>query len=701
MFKTNRSGAKHKTLFLVTALLAGFAEDALAADSTAASTSDEQLGKLLGSAVETLEREGRTAAPALRELSKRRTSVHDYVLYYLGLAEAESNRELAADLLDQVVRDYPNSAVRPSAEIQRARWLIDRRQFQEAADIVDRIDAPKSDQEDLAKLHVDIAAALQTSDPAAAADHLSDARRIAPGTTVATKAHEKLVELRKSHAKFAPKGPDAIYAEARAVGRLGRFEEQTKWVDRFLIAYPKDRRRTDALLLRARSVAKSSGRVAASAWLEARSKEVSSPSIKAKLLFAAATDAWNANDNGRALELFRRVTALNTRTTEQFKAHYAIGRILESRKEFTTAALDYRKGAAATDKKTERESAWRTGWVLFKGDRPQEAAASFERAANQASDRLVREEALYWQARSLEKAGEKSKAQTIYQDLLKENPDGFYSYLAEKRSGLAAALPKTATIDSAEVQLTGPVRHGIQRARVLAAAGLHDFAVEEAERAASRASKAERRAILNELSEVGAHAKALRMGLELYHAGTITEDQLYFFLYPNAHEMLVRNEAYRYNLDPYLILSLIRQESLFDHRAVSPASARGLMQLMPATAKRLAPEAGITDAGVTQLFAPKTNVRLGTHYLAKLAKQFDYDPVLMLAAYNAGETAAERWQKQFSHLPQDEFIESISYRETRNYVKKVLRNYRNYLRLYGELRAPAASTAETSQQAAR
>jgi soluble lytic murein transglycosylase len=89
---------------------------------------------------------------------------------------------------------------------------------------------------------------------------------------------------------------------------------------------------------------------------------------------------------------------------------------------------------------------------------------------------------------------------------------------------------------------------------------------------------------------------------------------------------------------------------------------------------------------VEDLFDPAVNVRLGTAYLAALARQFDAKPALMLAAYNAGENAASRWQRQGATWETDELIESISYRETRDYVKKVLRNRANYERLYGPAR---------------
>jgi soluble lytic murein transglycosylase len=108
------------------------------------------------------------------------------------------------------------------------------------------------------------------------------------------------------------------------------------------------------------------------------------------------------------------------------------------------------------------------------------------------------------------------------------------------------------------------------------------------------------------------------------------------------------------------------------------------MQLLLSTARRVASN-DATLSGVLRedLFDPEVNIRLGVAYLAELAQRFDGNEILMLAGYNAGEQAADRWRTRFGDLPPDEFVEQITYRETRDYVKKVLRNYRNYRRLYG------------------
>jgi soluble lytic murein transglycosylase len=104
------------------------------------------------------------------------------------------------------------------------------------------------------------------------------------------------------------------------------------------------------------------------------------------------------------------------------------------------------------------------------------------------------------------------------------------------------------------------------------------------------------------------------------------------------------------------------------------------MQLLPSTAARVAQTRG--EAAPDDLTAPDVNVALGTAYLAGLLQENGGDPLKALAAYNGGEPAVARWQAQFGQLEGDEWVESITYRETRDYVKKVMGNHRRYQQLY-------------------
>ena len=147
--------------------------------------------------------------------------------------------------------------------------------------------------------------------------------------------------------------------------------------------------------------------------------------------------------------------------------------------------------------------------------------------------------------------------------------------------------------------------------------------------------------------------------------------------YPTGYLPTIRKYA-TLPIDPYLVAGLIREESLYDPRALSRVGAMGLMQLMPKTAEKVARRLGLSSASREELFRSNLNIRLGTAYLSELLEQFGGKIIYAVAAYNAGPHAVNRWISQFGDRDAEEFVEFIPYRETRRYVKRVLTSYRVY-----------------------
>jgi tetratricopeptide (TPR) repeat protein len=155
---------------------------------------------------------------------------------------------------------------------------------------------------------------------------------------------------------------------------------------------------------------------------------------------------------------------------------------------------------------------------------------------------------------------------------------------------------------------------------------------------------------------------------------------IYFLLYPFSFNEMIESAASTFSVDDCFIRAVIRQESIFDPIIGSPAGAIGLMQIMPATGKAIA---NTLDDPYTpdSLYNPEKNVRYGAFYLRKLLKEFDGSKVLALSGYNGGPHNAIKWLKRNHDLDFDLFVESISFSETRTYVKKVLANYWTYRHL--------------------
>jgi soluble lytic murein transglycosylase-like protein len=180
---------------------------------------------------------------------------------------------------------------------------------------------------------------------------------------------------------------------------------------------------------------------------------------------------------------------------------------------------------------------------------------------------------------------------------------------------------------------------------------------------------------------LGSH-DALRQYLATHPAELLGEQGLAVLdvAYPDTWWAEVQTASQGHDFDPRLFHALVREESNFNKNIVSYAGARGLSQLMPATGKRVAAWLGLTVSRA-DLFVPATNLPIGARYLQFLVERYNGNPALALAGYNAGEGNVGKWLAAWGNLPTDEFVESIPFRQTRHYVKRVSTTWQIYHRL--------------------
>lgn len=152
--------------------------------------------------------------------------------------------------------------------------------------------------------------------------------------------------------------------------------------------------------------------------------------------------------------------------------------------------------------------------------------------------------------------------------------------------------------------------------------------------------------------------------------------------YPFPHQELLTESCRKYQVDPYLVLAVIRTESKFYTDAHSRVGARGLMQIMPKTGEWIAQQLQITDYTEDMLYQPSYNIPMGVWYLSYLQKNFQGDTVQVLAAYNAGESKVQRWINEGIWLGSLDDLAKIPYAETRKYIERVLFDYQVYQRIY-------------------
>jgi len=154
------------------------------------------------------------------------------------------------------------------------------------------------------------------------------------------------------------------------------------------------------------------------------------------------------------------------------------------------------------------------------------------------------------------------------------------------------------------------------------------------------------------------------------------------FAFPLPYRAELERFAKQYGLDPFLVAALIRQESEFNPKAISSANARGLTQILPGTGRELSRRLKMKAYGTPSLFVPAVSLQLGTFYLKTIVDNLGGRWEAALAAYNAGPSRAKAWSSWGEFREPAEFIETVPFAQTRNYIQTVLRNADTYRRIY-------------------
>ena len=200
-------------------------------------------------------------------------------------------------------------------------------------------------------------------------------------------------------------------------------------------------------------------------------------------------------------------------------------------------------------------------------------------------------------------------------------------------------------------------------------------------------------------AEQRAHMATLALHLGWYHQAimdAVHQEQWNYLdvRFPLIYTEVFGREAGRNNIDQLWAIAIARQESAFKPEAVSSVGARGLMQLMPATATATSKKYGLPLPQVSELSDPATNIALGTAYLSEMYNRFGQSRALASAAYNAGPSRVNSWLKERGHLPLDAWIETIPFAETRNYVQNVLA----FRVIYGQRSGHATTMLSAAEQ---
>jgi soluble lytic murein transglycosylase len=339
---------------------------------------------------------------------------------------------------------------------------------------------------------------------------------------------------------------------------------------------------------------------------------------------------------------------------------------------------------------------WKASWLSLRQGRMDDARQGFEQQIARYADSAEVPAALYWRGRIAEDQKDQPLARAYYSKLIDRFTNYYYADRGRDRmklmgQGTVASDPlldhvPAVTVPKSEFGEVPSDDLRVQKAHLLENCGMYDFAVKELQKSQTSGDWTAGE-IARLYQESGGYHRALnymKRTVPTYFSLDYSALPRNYWetLFPRPFWTDLKRYSVANDLDPYLVASLIRQESEFNPGAVSHANALGLMQVLPGTGKKLAKEVRMKGFRAESLLVPNTNIQLGTRYFKDLLDHFNGQPEYALAAYNAGSDRVENWLAEGRFRDPQEFVESIPFTETREYVQAIMRNASVYKKLY-------------------
>ena len=489
-----------------------------------------------------------------------------------------------------------------------------------------------------------------------------------------------------------PQTAGKAYTIAQVYYRHKQYGRASRRLRSFLSRHPEDERAEEAHYTLAQCYLKSGNRTRARRSFARVYEKYGRPSA----LYRIGGIQVRGDRDGEAIATYERFLRDHPRHVLADDALWQAAKAAERIDEFERAEYLYKRLADGYgDGPYGEEARWGAGFMAYcKGDY-EAAMAAFDALSAAAGQPHIVDQSLYWAGKSAQQLRDQPEASGYYQRAANNFPRSYYSTRAvrlgygQPQESLALrghfpSAPNGTRWDPSELPSLIRGADALERGSTLGRLGLNRLAGAElahVERLNRRDTEA-LKVLRDHYEHMGILNRALRLSTRIFAAEADSGD--IFRLYPNYYWNEVRDAADEAGVDPYLVLSVIRQESFFDEDAVSRAGAVGLMQIMPQTGRVLARAMGVRKFKRSLLFDPDISIRMGSRFLGDQVQSFMEGPTepagfeLGLAAYNAGPQVAWRWVGRFPYEDADAFIERIPYKETRLYVKKVLKNYTIY-----------------------
>jgi len=428
----------------------------------------------------------------------------------------------------------------------------------------------------------------------------------------------------------------------------------------------------------------------------------------------------NLGNDSEAISYYQKLLNLFPSSNYSDDALYRIGRIYSLSGDYANAAIYFNRIPSEYPNGDKLpEALWELGMIQYRSDDYSSAKKTFSSYSSSYRGSSLEEKGLFWQAKCYQKMGDNDSAAELYKKIVDMCSYSYYTFAArDALDGLGIDIkikkinnelnPENFTYSTAILETSTTQEDGTQLATESGTVKESEFnhidkAIELLNLEFFNSASLEIKAASVELEEhpertieiatlflessnysssiniIGKNLKKLKSEIDENYI-----DYLYYLSYPYGYKETVVKYSNQYNLDPLFTLAVIRQESNFMSDAISYAGARGLMQIMPSTGEGIAGQIGIGGFDVSMLLDPEINIRMGTYYLRQQLDNFSQNEYYCLGAYNGGPGRMSGWVSGRGSKDIDEFIESISYEQSREYIKRVMGHYYFYQMLYEE-----------------
>jgi soluble lytic murein transglycosylase len=617
----------------------------------------------------------------------------DYVSYYLATAYLEVGRNSEAIAgLAEFDKAFPESLLIRDAHALYANALLSDNRAAEAVALLEKDRQPmRSD------LELELGRAYVTSgQPAKAAAIYRNLYYTMPLSAEAAQADAELHKL--SGSTLVAPIPGEVRTRADLLMKGKRFSEAADEYRGLLSELgPADRA---AVQLQMAEALRHAGRNR-EAKQALDSLPSLTPELNAERLFNLGEMARGTDDDDLFLKYLDQIRQVSPDSPLLEQALLSAGNIYLLRKDYDHAIDSYREMQARFPNAARASYAhWKVAWLSLRQGRNKVAEAGFEQQIALYPDSNEAPAALYWRGRLAEEDGDLPMAAAYFLKISARFRNYYYGELARqelKKFKLSSEPPHYALLDRVPPISSDPKGVAddvpadnlrVQKAQLLENGGLLDFAIRELKAGAEEEEgnwlAPETARMYQDAGRYDIALEVLKRAVPNYFAVDVPSLPRSYWeaLFPKPYWFDLKRFSSTNALDPYLVASLIRQESEFNPNAVSRANALGLMQLLPKVGKNVAKQEKLKHFSATQLFQPGINLQLGTRYFRSMVDQFGSFEYA-LAAYNAGTNRVQDWLGEGKYRDPQEFVESIPFTETREYVEAILRNANVYRQLYG------------------